>query len=221
MELLKYRFKCILKTRGVFAQCILFPIIVATLCYTSLERAHSGHVSEGNQIAIGIVADDTFSTDVFDKNRFDVYRVPEVIASRYLEEGVITSYIRIADEPELITLRYEEEQRITKVYFDAYLAGISPAMLQDRHMIQESEEQEPSILLSNFMKLVMAAVCTSIAGILLITLINKSKRQLAVRSNLAAIPEAYMLLQDIVVIVSILIGTFIILYGYIYFILQK
>lgn len=220
MRLLIYRFKCILKTKGIFAQCILFPMIVATLCYTSFERVHYGAAFKGERIAIGIVADDSFSKDIFDETRFDVYSISETVAEKYLEDGVISSYIRVDEKPELIVIKYEDEQKMTKAYLDAYLAGASPARLKGQLFAPDFEQRESSVFVSNFTKLVMAAVCTSLAGILLIASVSRNRRRIYIRNCMAAVSELQMALQDIVVVLSSLAAIFVILYGYIYFMLN-
>ncbi|MDO5575077.1 MAG: hypothetical protein Q4G60_13985 [bacterium] len=222
MELLRYRFKSIVKIKGLFIQCVLFPIVIATLCYTSFERTRSETGSDDGKISIGVVADSPFSKEIFNEDRFEVYNIPETMASRYLEDGVISSYIRMTEEePELIAVRYDEEQKVTKAYLDAYLAGVSPAKLKYQHLIQTTEDQETSMPASRFAQLAVAVVCTSVAGLLLITLIQKNKRHLMFRIRMAAIPEAHIILQDVIVVVTLLIGIFIVLWGYIFFILQK
>lgn len=221
MELLRYRFKSIVKIKGIFIQCVLFPIVIATLCYTSFERTHSETGSDDGKISIGIVADSSFSKEIFNEDRFEIYNIPETMASRYLEDGVISSYIRMTEEPELIAIRYDEEQKVTKAYMDAYLAGVSPAKLKYQHLIQITEDQESSMPAFRFAQLAVAVVCTSVAGLILIMLIQKNKRHLMSRIRMAAIPEAHIILQDVIVVVTLLIGIFIVLWGYIFFILQK
>lgn len=218
LSLLKYRFKSILRTKGIFLRCIIFPIIIATLCYTSFERAQYGTVSEGDKISVGVVAG--LGKDIFDEQRFDVYSITETVAEKYLEDGVISSYIRVRETPELITIKYEDEQKITKAYLDAYLAGAPLAKLKGQHMTQELENTKRSVLLSNFAKLAMAAICTAIAAVLLLIVLGRNNREISLRSRMAAVSGFRMGLQDVIVVVSLLIVIFVILYGYIYFILR-
>ncbi len=220
MRLLLYRFKCILKTKGIFLKAVIFPIIVATLCYTSFERTRYGTVFKGEKIAVGIVAGDGISKDIFDEDRFEIYNVSEIIAEKYLEEGIISSYIRMEKQPELITIHYEDEQRMTKAYLDAYLLGVSPARLESQHAVQRIEEKDRSVFLSNHAKFVMATICTLLAAVLLIEAIERNKSKILIRSRMAAISEWHMVLQDMVVVISLLVVIFVVVYGYIYFILK-
>ncbi len=220
MDQLLYRFKIILRMKGFMLRCVICPIIVATLCYTSFERVQYATISEGDRIAIGIVGDDHTLKEIFDQERFEVYNITETVAEKYLEDGVISSYIRLTSPPELITVKYEDEQKITKAYLDAYLTGTAPARIREQHMIGMLEGAERSAGIPNFAKLSMAITGTCISGLLLMTLLGKKRREIAVRSSIAAKSGLSMIAQDLIIVTVLLTFIFLILYGYIYFILK-